>query len=340
MKRILLSACSLMLISSCVGTPSPPLSATQSQKNPLVRAQNSSLKQVEQLVSLQRMEKNMATLTGETKFSALSRIPERGTRNGRELTRQFLTQYLESLDYKVERHEYRRYGANIIARLTASEPTDEWIIIGAHMDSVRNAGADDNGSGSTAVLEAATILPQLSGRKVNIMFAWFDEEELGLIGSRYLARRLKNEGLKISSVHTIDMMGWDGDKDKTVELARPDGILWDYYNMVNKTHKLNLPLDRTNTGQSDHVAFHNEGFHSLNLSEEYTSHDSTPHYHRSTDTYNTINFDFLVTGTQLLVAVVGDLSLKVPPPINVQMIPHNQFPSRERHFHNYEDISL
>ncbi|MGE3728254.1 MAG: M28 family metallopeptidase [Candidatus Sericytochromatia bacterium] len=293
---------------------------------------------IEKLVDPTRMEANLAALTGKNPIAPNSSIPERGTVQGRALTRQYISQTLEGLGYKVEPHEYRRNGINITARLMADEPTEEYIVVGAHMDSVRNAGADDNASGSTAVLEAAAVLPQLKGRKVNILFAWFDEEELGLIGSGYLARSLKKQGIKITSVHTSDMLGWDADGDKTVEVARPDGILWDYYQMVNKTHGLNLPLDRTSTGQSDHVSFHDQGYASVCLSEEWTSNDSTPYYHQRGDQFATINRDFLAAGTQLMIAAVGDLSLKVPPPANIQVIPHERFPSRPRQFHaSYEE---
>lgn len=333
-KQILLTALSIGILASCAD---PLTNPTVFGPTPQQFAIKKAPAKVEQLVDRSRMEQNMAALSGKTPFMPNTLIPERGSVKGRELTRTFLTTYLESLGYKVERHEYRKNGTNIFTRLMADEPTDEYILVGAHMDSVSNAGADDNGSGSTAVLEAATVLPQLKGRKVNIIFAWFDEEELGLIGSKYLARDFKKQGLKLTTVHTIDMMGWDGDGDKTVELARPDGILWDYYHMVNKTHGLNLPMDRTNTGQSDHVAFHEQGYQSLCLSEEWTSNDSTPHYHRKTDTFGTINFDFLAAGTQLVVATVGDLSLKVPPPANIQRIPHDRFPARERAFHKSYD---
>lgn len=309
------------------------------QRAQLQRFNTPPLTRVEHLVDEARIHSNLAALTGERDIADNTRIPERGTRNGREMTRQYLTQTLSELGYQVERHEYRRNGANVIAKLMAEAPSDEYILVGAHMDSVRNAGADDNASGSTAVLEAASVLPQLAGRKVNIIFAWFDEEELGLIGSRYLARSLRKEGLNITSVHTVDMMGWDEDGDRAVEIARPDGILWDYYKMVNETHKLNLPLERTSTGRSDHVSFHNEGFDSLCMSEEFTNGDSTPYYHRRSDKLNTINVPFLASGTRLLVAAVGDLSRKVPPPAQIQIIPHENFPSRERHFHaSYEDF--
>lgn len=336
MKKPPLSLLTLLsLLTACISSwpqatryaPTSPTLQTQSQRS------------VEQNVDLTRMTTHLAVLTGKMPLPGGGLIPERGTAPSRALTRQYLIQSLEALGYKPEQHNYRPNGTNIIARLMADTPSDEYIVVGAHLDSVRNAGADDNATGSVAVLEAATVLRQLSGRRVNMIFAWFDEEEIGLVGSRYLAKELKKQGLKITSMHNIDMLGWDGNKDKTVELAQPDGILWDYYNMVNRTHGLNLPFDRTNTGQSDHESFAREGFDAICISEQYTQGDTTPHYHRRGDTFETIHTEYLLSGTRLVVAVLGDLSLKIPPPTQVQIIPHHHFPSRKREFHgSYEGL--
>lgn len=146
--------------------------------------------------------------------------------------------------------------------------------------------------------------------------------------------------MKISSMHNIDMLSWDSDGDRTIELAQPDGMLWDYYNMVNKTHNLKIPFERTNTGQSDHESFHGEGFNSICISEQYTSGDTTPYYHRKGDVFETINFDYLTGSTRLVVAVVGDLSLKVPPPAGIQVVPNDKFPSRPRENHGSHDTPL
>lgn len=324
----------LALLSACaVNSLNPALF----RSSPLTALSTGRSELIEKRVDRSRMEKHLAVLTGKASIGSDGLIQERGTTQGRALTRTYLTQSLEALGYKPELHNYRPNGSNVIARLMADTPSDEYIVVGAHMDSVRNAGADDNASGSVAVLEAAAVLKDLKGRKVNILFAWFDEEEIGLVGSRYLARDLKKQGLKINSMHNIDMLGWDADKDRTIEVAQPDGILWDYYQMVNKSHGLNLPFDRTNTGQSDHESFHKEGFASVCLSEEYTNGDMTPHYHRRGDTFETINLDYLTLGTRLVVAVVGDLSLKVPPPAGIQQIPHDRFPARQRAFHKSYD---
>ncbi|MBC7545966.1 MAG: M28 family peptidase [Candidatus Sericytochromatia bacterium] len=284
---------------------------------------------VETQVDIQRLKDTLAVLSGKTAMASGQTIPERGTVNGRELTRQFITGTLEASGYTVERHKYRTNGENLMVRLPATTPTDEWIVVGAHMDSVKNAGANDNGTGTVSVLEIARLMRQVENRKVNVLFAWFDEEELGLIGSEYMAAAFKKQGMKISSVHTIDMMGWDADKDRAVEIERPDGVLWDYYQMVNKTHGLNLKLARTDSGSTDHVAFRAAGFPSVGLCEEWEGGDTTPHYHKKTDTWETVDFAYLASTTKLFTAAVSDLARKVPAPPATKFVPHNKFPGRD-----------
>ncbi|MEK7434326.1 MAG: M28 family metallopeptidase, partial [Cyanobacteriota bacterium] len=265
---------------------------------------------------------------------------ERGTTEGRQKTKEYIKSVLVGYGYKPEMHSYRKNGDNIFTILNAETTTDEYILVGAHMDSVKNMGADDNATGSSAVLEASRVLKELKGRKVNIIFAWFDEEELGLVGSYAMAKDFKKKGMKITSVHTMDMVGYDSDKDNNMEIEQPDGILWDYYNMVNKNHNLNFPLIRTNGGDTDHVAFRETGFEAVGICEEWYHGDTTPEYHKKTDTYQTLNFDFITNVTKLVSAVVGDLSLQVAAPTNIVIKKHNLYPSRKRaHFHSsYDEI--
>jgi hypothetical protein len=293
---------------------------------------------VEQLVSKERIAANLAVLAGKAPTAEGRTIPERGSVDGRELTRKFLVAQLEALGYTVERQGYRENGQNLVARLNV-DGAKETLLVGAHMDSVRNAGADDNGSGSAVVLEAAAALRELPGRKQNVVFAWFDEEELGLVGSYAMARQLQKVGQKLTSVHTIDMIGWDSDKDRVVEIERPDGVLWDYYQQANRTHGLNVPLKRTNSGDTDHVAFRASGFLSVGLCEEWVGGDTTPHYHSRTDTLDTIDIDYMTSSARLLVAVVGDLARNVPAPAHVKVVPHTYFPGRPRpHVHDHDGI--
>lgn len=296
--------------------------------------------QPETRVDRARLEAVLGTLTGKVPMPDGRLIKERGGEAGRTLTREFLAASLEALGYTVERHVYSNRGTNILAKLPAQTRTDEYVLVGAHMDSVSNAGADDNGSGSAAVLELATVLKDLPGRKVNLIFAWFDQEELGLVGSYKLAADYRKQKLNVTSVHTLDMVGWDSDKDNAIEIERPDANLWDWYVQANKTHGLNYPLSRTNSGSTDHVAFRSEGFTSVGVCEEWVHGDTTPHYHRRSDTYETINFDYLAAVTKLVAATTGDIVRKAKPPALSTRIPHDRFPGRERHFHPHGFDSL
>ncbi len=336
---------SIFAITNCTSSNVSEISVNNSNTQ-IIETQNKSVK-VEDSVSKERMQENVAIFSGAKTFGENQKIEERGSKTGRTLTRTFLKSALKNIGLQAEEHLYQtgfNNGANVFAKLMATETTDEYILVGAHMDSVTNPGADDNAGGSTAILEAATILSEMPTRKLNIIFAWFDQEELGLVGSKQLAADFKKNNMKLNSVHIVDMLGWDKDGDKTVEIARPQGFLWDYYKMVNEKHNLNLPLFRTSLDRSDHYSFETKGYNSILLIEEYVNQDFNQYYHKKTDTMDKINFDYLATGTKLLVAAVSDLTLKVPAPANIKIIPHENFPTRkgfcsdngenEEHFHH------
>jgi hypothetical protein len=70
----------------------------------------------------------------------------------------------------------------------------------------------------------------------------------------------------------------------------------------------------------------------VGLTEEYVYGDTTPHYHKKSDAFGTVNVDYMATGTQLLVAAGGDLLQGKVAPAGRQL-PHEAFPGRARHFH-------
>jgi carboxypeptidase Q len=90
---------------------------------------------------------------------------------------------------------------NTVADLTGSESPDEFVILGAHLDSWDLAtGSTDNGTGSMAVLEAARALAKLDLKpKRTIRFVLFSGEEEGLIGSKEYVKAHKSELSKISA---------------------------------------------------------------------------------------------------------------------------------------------
>jgi len=110
--------------------------------------------------------------------------------------------------------EYR----NVVAVLEGNDPVlkDQYIVIGAHYDhlGVKNGkiynGADDNASGSAAVIEIARALCENRDKlKRTVVIAAFDAEEIGLYGSTALAKRmLEQDGLDVCLMMSVDMVGW------------------------------------------------------------------------------------------------------------------------------------
>ncbi|MGD9493703.1 MAG: M20/M25/M40 family metallo-hydrolase [Bacteroidales bacterium] len=106
---------------------------------------------------------------------------------------------------------------NIIAMLPGSDPVlkDEYIILGAHLDhvgaignTVYYPGANDNASGSVAVLELARIFSaDRSKLKRSVIFVLFGSEEKGLDGSTYFVNNLPVPKEKIVAVFNMDCIG-------------------------------------------------------------------------------------------------------------------------------------
>jgi Zn-dependent M28 family amino/carboxypeptidase len=103
----------------------------------------------------------------------------------------------------------KRLSHNVIAETTGGGDAD-WIVVGAHLDSVpEGPGINDNGSGTAAVLEAALQLAQepAQGRRP-VRFAFWGAEERGLIGSRHHVDALsEEERRRIALYINLDMVG-------------------------------------------------------------------------------------------------------------------------------------
>jgi hypothetical protein len=115
--------------------------------------------------------------------------------------------------------------ANVIAKLPGTVNPELLYVVSSHFDSVEDGpGADDNSSGSTALLEAARVLAG-KPQPATIVFAFFTGEEAGLRGSREFVRRAVAAGDKIVGALNNDMIGWSGDGrlDNTIRYSN-DGL--------------------------------------------------------------------------------------------------------------------
>ena len=94
----------------------------------------------------------LAKLTGRVEISQSLIILERSTPENREASRTYLVEVFNKMGLEGRRHTYRENGENVYCLLSATEPSNEYIILGAHFDSVRDCpGANDNATGVAVV---------------------------------------------------------------------------------------------------------------------------------------------------------------------------------------------
>jgi len=248
-------------------------------------------------------------LTGGAEISSGVLLSDRTSPENRAVARDYLATVLDSLGFDPQRQPYRENGENIYALLSATTPSEEYIVLGAHFDSARQSpGANDDATGCAAVLGVARYLVGLPERSRNIYFVLFDEEERGLVGSRAFAAMLQEEKRTVVAVHTIDQMGWDADGDQAIELELPyDGAL-DLYREAARASGYSATLHVTEEPGSDHTAFRRLGMPAVGLTEEYRNGDTTPHIHRPGDTWDTVDFEYLATVTRLIQSAMAILT--------------------------------
>ena len=252
------------------------------------------------------IEKDLvARLSGHTEIAPGLKLEDRFTLENRQAARIYLKGVWSGLGLEVQEQDYSAEGQNLYAVLKATVPSEEYIVLGAHYDTVAHCpGANDNATGAALVTAVAAEFSRTAPRSRNLIFVLFDEEERALRGSHAFARKLLDEGLKVHSVHTVDQMGWDQDHDLAIELELPYEGAKDLYEKAAKALPSPIPIHVTQEAGADHSAFRKLGFQAVGLTEEYRNKDTTPHIHRPGDTFETVQFDYLASTTRLVVSAM------------------------------------
>jgi Zn-dependent M28 family amino/carboxypeptidase len=252
----------------------------------------------------------MARLSGKKAIEKGYFLSSRYSTEEKRKVRNYLKSLIEQLSLTAREQPYdvppSRPGSNIYTVLPATVHTDEYVIIGAHFDTVAGTpGANDNASGIALVYTVVKKLKAQKRRNKNVIMVFFDDEEIGYKGSGHFAEKIAAEGLNVHSVHTIDQMGWDEDGDRAIELELPTKALQKRY--TEMAARYNIPVHITDVYTTDHHSFRARGFKAVGLTEEYCNGDTTPHIHQPTDTYETINFAYLASTTELVFQVLNDI---------------------------------
>ena len=239
---------------------------------------------------------------------ASTRIAERGSKAGKDAARAFLAQEYRALGFTVSTQSYAR-GINFIAEKAGSDPSHV-VIVSAHLDSVRNAGADDDGSGTIGALAVATGLKdQRFSSTLRIL--GFDNEEDGLVGSTNYVKSLSAaERGRIVGLVNLEMISYNSRKDgayHVIDCDRPNSVpLTDAFLRAVGSAQLPLRRSATCTDRSDHAAFWKAGIPAIVISQNFFGGDANPCYHKACDQVSpALNFDYMAN---LVLAARGTVS--------------------------------
>ena len=213
-------------------------------------------------------------------------------------------------------------GTNVLAHIEGTQHTDRYIVLSAHYDHLGRRdgliynGADDNASGTAALLAIARTLGG-SPLRHTVIFAAFDAEERGLRGAEAFVDappvRLEEVALNVN----LDM------------IARTDGVLWaggahhtpglrPVLERVAADAPLALRLGHDRPGApegddwttaSDHAPFHAAGIPFV-----YFGVEDHPDYHRPTDDYEKVDLDEYVAAVSTILSALAAIDSILPLP--------------------------
>lgn len=218
---------------------------------------------------------------------------------------------------------------NVAAIIEGSEFPNEYIIISAHLDHIGthdgeiNNGADDDGSGTVAMMEIAEAFEQASlqgyNPKRSIVFLHVSGEEKGLLGSRYYVENPLYPLLQTVANLNIDMIGRldpkRKDKDpKYIYLIGSDKLSQELHDISEAANQkyTQLKLDYTFNADDDPNRFYYRSDH-YNFAKNsipviFYFNGTHEDYHRPSDTPDKINYPLLQKRTQLIFYTLWELA--------------------------------
>jgi len=226
----------------------------------------------------------------------------------------------KEVNYKVEYEVNKISSENVLGYLEGTDLKDELIIITAHYDHIGikngeiNNGADDDGSGTVAVMDIAEAFAEAkrngNGPRRSILFMTVTGEEKGLLGSAYYAANpifpLKNTVVDLN----IDMIGRIGDREiettNYVYLIGADKLSSELHEIsenMNSTYT-NMYLDYTFNDEDHPARFYYRSdqwsFAKNGIPVIFYFNGVHEDYHKHTDTVDKIEFDMLKKRAELI----------------------------------------
>jgi hypothetical protein len=237
-----------------------------------------------------------------------------------------------------------RTGRNVLAYLPATQPVSAtarpWVAVGAHYDhlGLGNAGtslaskneagrphygADDNASGSAAVLAIAEALSKQSVRKRHLLVALWSAEEIGLVGSAAFVNAATVPVKDLTAYLNFDMVGRMQDNKLAVQATGTSPVWASILERVNVAAGFTLAVQPDPYQPTDVQTFNQAGVPSLS----FTTGAHTD-YHKPSDTADKINYEDLDRVAGMATAIVRRLMETPEAPQFTKVEQSSQTPSR------------
>jgi len=235
------------------------------------------------------------------------------TRPGNQLASAYLFETYKSFGYAPAFQWFERANAlggrtaNVLATLKGTVNPELIYVVSSHYDSVAiGPGADDDSSGTAALLETARIMARRP-QPATIIFASFTGEEAGLLGSREFVRRAVVDKLSIVGALNNDMVGWANDQrlDNTIRYSNP-GIRDIQHAAAIQFTNL-ITYDALYYKSTDAAAYY-EAFGDIVGGIGSYPVLSSPHYHQSHDVLENMNHQLITEVAKTTAATLALLA--------------------------------
>ena len=203
---------------------------------------------------------------------------------------------------------------------------EKLIMVCAHYDCIMNSkedsvsrapGANDNGSGVSAIIEIARILAYENLRHF-VQFVFFSGEEQGLLGSISYAKYIKESNMDLYRLINLDMIGYPFFAPNTVIIERDNNTNVKHNQvrkndtesiefgdmMKNIASAVGLQFHLDSIYDSDYEPFEAKGYVVIGAYDGSADPIKNPHYHSSSDLPENIDWDYLTSVTKLVLATV------------------------------------
>jgi hypothetical protein len=230
--------------------------------------------------------------------------------------KQYLADESATLDIRLKTviGDKKRTGHNVIGFINNGAPNT--IVFGAHYDHLGygedgnslmrtgerqiHNGADDNASGTAALIELARLLKLSKDKNNNYVFIAFSGEELGLFGSKYFTEHPTIDLQSVNFMVNMDMVGRLNDSTRSIIIGGyGTSPAWGpVFTTLSKQKYFTVKYDSSGMGPSDHTSFYLKNIPVLFF---FTGLHSD--YHKPTDDYNKLNY----TGEAFVVKYIESL---------------------------------